>query len=76
MDKKELATIIEQAWMSYNAACVSRFHPDKAKAYLANIMINNANDIIAALNTYVEPVLTTADVITGDDTVQPKKVKK
>lgn len=66
----ELATQIENAWMTYNAAVVNRLHPEVEKQRLANLMINNVNDIIAALRGEV------GTVIVGDESEPaPKKVK-
>lgn len=73
MEKKELAHLIETAWMEYNAAVVSRLHPEKRKQTLANILINNVNDILDALR---DVKVETADVITGDKDDPPKKVRK
>lgn len=70
---KELAHMIETQWMTYNAAVISRLHPDTEKQRLANLMINNAPDIIAALKAY-EPA--TDVVITGDEGEPPRKTRK
>lgn len=70
---KELAHMIENQWMTYNAAVVSRLHPDTERQRLANLMINNAPDIIAALKAY-EPA--TEVVITGDKDEPPRKTRK
>ena len=72
MDAKELATNIENAWMTYNAAVVSRLHPKVEKERLANLLINNINDIIPALRAYAPETVT---VITDEKGDTPKKVK-
>lgn len=70
---KELAHMVENQWMTYNASVISRLHPDTERQRLANLMINNAPDIIAALKAY-EPA--TEVVITGDKDEQPRKTRK
>lgn len=68
----ELATKIENAWMTYNAAVVNRLHPEVEKQRLANLMINNINDIIAALRNENE----VGTVVVGDESEPaPRKVK-
>lgn len=69
---KELAQMIEDAWMTYNAAAINKLHPEVPKNQLANIMINNCKDIIAALRAYAPD---TATVVTGD-MEPPRKAKK
>lgn len=74
-DRKELATRIEQMWMEYNAAVISQLHPRDVKMSLANLMVNNVNEIIDALRA--EPAPETKDVITGyEGETKPKKVRK
>lgn len=75
MNMRELATMIENEWMTYNAAVVNRLHQSESKTRLANLMINNAKDIITALRAYKAP-LETADVVTGDLGEPPRKTKK
>ena len=70
---KELAHRIETQWMTYNAAVISRLHPEVEKQRLSNLLINNTPDIIAALKAY-EPV--TEVVITGDKDEPPRKTRK
>lgn len=70
---KELAHKIETQWMTYNAAVISRLHPDTEKQRLANLLINNTPDIVAALRAY-EPA--TEVVITGDKDEPPRKTRK
>ena len=70
---KDLAQQIENQWMTYNAAVINHLHPDKEKQRLANIVINNLTDIIAALRAY-EPQ--TEVVITGDKDEPPRKTRK
>lgn len=70
---KELAHMIEAQWMTYNASVISRLHPDTERQRLANLMINNAPDIIAALKAY-EPA--TEVVITGDKDEPLRKTRK
>ena len=68
----ELATKIENAWMTYNVAVVNRLHPEVEKQRLANLMINNINDIIAALRNVNE----VGTVVVGDESEPaPRKVK-
>ena len=77
MNNLELATMIENAWMAYNAAVVNRLHPEQFKKQLANIMINNASDIIRALRKPDEQPKTEVEtVVTGDEATKTKKVKK
>ena len=73
MDMKELAQMIETQWMTYNAAVINRLHPQVEKQTLANIMINNATDIVAALRAYNPE---TDTVITGDKDEPPRKTRK
>ena len=75
MNNLELATMIENAWMAYNAAVVNRLHPEQFKKQLSNIMINNASDIIRALRKPDEQPKTET-VVTGDEATKTKKVKK
>lgn len=70
---KDLAQQIENQWMTYNAAVINHLHPDKEKQRLANIMINNLTDILAALRAYEPP---TDMVITGDKDEPPRKTRK
>ena len=70
---EKLAHTIETQWMAYNASVISRLHPDVERQRLANLLINNTPDIIAALKAY-EPV--TDVVITGDEGEPPKKTRK
>lgn len=76
MNRTELATMIENKWMEYNAAVVSRLHPTEVKTQLANIMINNATVIIKALRETPVEETETSDVITGDAGEPPKKVRR
>lgn len=69
---KELAQMIEDAWMTYNAATINKLHPEVPKNQLANIMINNCKDIITALRVYAPEMAT---VVTGD-MEPPRKAKK
>lgn len=73
---EELATRIENAWMTYNAAVVNRLHPEAEKKVLANILINNTPDIIKALRAMGETPTPTETVVTGDEGEAPRKVKK
>lgn len=76
---KDLAKKIEMAWMGYNAAVVSRLHVNEAKQQLSNIMINNVNDIIKALNSYTPETAKPAEMtttITGDEGEPPRKTRK
>lgn len=75
--RNELANLIENAWIEYNSAIVSRLHPQKVKETLGNIMINNTPEIIAALRESDATPVETVDVITGDEKDKaPKKVRK
>ena len=63
--------------MAYNAAVVNRLHPEQFKKQLANIMINNASDIIRALRKPDDQPKTEVEtVVTGDEATKTKKVKK
>ena len=75
-DRKRLANQIEQTWMEYNAAVVSRLHPNQVKETLVNIVINNIQEILAALRTENDPAKT-ARVVVGDESEpRPRKVRK
>lgn len=75
-DRKRLANQIEQTWMEYNAAVVSRLHPSQVKETLVNIVINNIQEILAALRTETNPAKT-VEVVVGDEAEpRPRKVRK